>query len=633
MSRVLQPLDVNIQNSKAPLATNPEICSPGPKKVIVGIRASTNGEKVVAEYILSAFLGKGAFAQCFKMRDRQTGQVYAGKVIEKARLDKPHSKQKLITEIKIHKSLKHQNIVQFHSFFQDATSFYILLEMCNQKTLRDVVRQRKTITEAEARYYLIQTIDAVRYLHSKNIIHRDLKLDNIFIHDMKIKIGDFGLAAQLKQPDEKKRTLCGTPNYIAPEVLDQSGPGHSFEVDVWAIGVILYSLLIGKPPFETKTVEETYSRIRANNYGFPADKPISNEAKELITKLLHPQPAMRPKIDEILSHPFFFKRHVPSHLNCSALFEVPAAEIINSPKKSPSRKRKFSLEDNSEKQASKICKFDSNTSPTQAIKRMSLNKVPHTPSTAALEKLHKALSSHIASLGERKTRRSSSQAVHHTDHPINLWISKWVDYSYKFGLGYQFCDGTIAVSFNDATRISLAPTGNKIDFIDQPTLQSPSKPVRVLIPNKHKEYDSRAQKRITLLNYFKAYLIKCGESQGLESAGADVSVTEEGDYLPHVAAWKRTKDAILFHLSNNSVQINFHDHTKIVVSQEPNIVTFVDKKGTRSTHYLSDCTAPSEELLRRLKYVDACLQQLIQANAAGSLSTELNVAPLTPPTP
>lgn len=162
------------------------------------------------------------------------------------------------------------------------------------------------------------------------------------------------------------RTLCGTPNYIAPEVLDQSGPGHSFEVDVWAIGVILYSLLIGKPPFETKTVEETYSRIRvshhfveflacfavpdsirfqANNYSFPADKPISTEARELITKLLQPQPEKRPKIDEILADPFFFKRHVPSHLNCSALFEVPAADIINSPKKSPSRKRKLSLED------------------------------------------------------------------------------------------------------------------------------------------------------------------------------------------------------------------------------------------------------------------------------------------------
>ena len=147
-------------------------------------------------------------------------------------------------------------------------------------------------------------------------------------------------------------------------MLDQSGPGHSFEVDIWAIGVILYSLLIGKPPFETKTVEETYGRIRVrvfpvffifsfgflhldqqNNYSFPQDKPISNEAKELIKKLLHPSPAMRPKIEEIFADPFFYRRHIPAHLHCSALYEVPGAEIINSPKKSPTRKRKLCVEE------------------------------------------------------------------------------------------------------------------------------------------------------------------------------------------------------------------------------------------------------------------------------------------------
>lgn len=98
---------------------------------------------------------------------------------------------------------------------------------------------------------------ACRYLHDKKIIHRDLKLGNLFLNDdMQVKIGDFGLATTLDYDGERKKTLCGTPNYIAPEMLDKKG--HSFEVDIWAIGCILYTLLVGKPPFETETLKVTH---------------------------------------------------------------------------------------------------------------------------------------------------------------------------------------------------------------------------------------------------------------------------------------------------------------------------------------------------------------------------------------
>lgn len=104
------------------------------------------------------------------------------------------------------------------------------------------------------------------YLVKAKVIHRDLKLGNLFLSDkMELKLGDFGLATKLEFDGERKRTICGTPNYIAPEVLEGK-KGHSFEVDIWSFGVIMYTLLIGKPPFETSDVKTTYKRIKMNMY-------------------------------------------------------------------------------------------------------------------------------------------------------------------------------------------------------------------------------------------------------------------------------------------------------------------------------------------------------------------------------
>ena len=104
----------------------------------------------------------------------------------------------------------------------------------------------------------------MEYLHSKRVIHRDLKLGNLFLNDkMELKLGDFGLATWLEYNEEKKRTICGTPNYIAPEILDGK-QGHSYEVDCWSLGVIIYTMLVGKPPFETNDVKATYKRIKNN---------------------------------------------------------------------------------------------------------------------------------------------------------------------------------------------------------------------------------------------------------------------------------------------------------------------------------------------------------------------------------
>ena len=231
------------------------------------------------------------------------------------------------TEIKIHRTLKHLHVVRFERFFEDTLNAYIILELCNNNSMSEMMKRRKKLTEPESRYYLSQLVNALQYLHLNLVIHRDLKLGNLFLDaDMRVKVGDFGLATRLTTADEKRRTICGTPNYIAPEILEGK-EGHSFEVDIWSAGVILFTLLIGKPPFEAKDVKSTYKRILANQYAFPDHTVVSEHAKSLIRHMLQPRPERRPSLDYILDHSFFTSSSaiLPSSLPESALREAPTS--------------------------------------------------------------------------------------------------------------------------------------------------------------------------------------------------------------------------------------------------------------------------------------------------------------------
>lgn len=152
------------------------------------------------------------------------------------------------------------------------------------------------------------------------MIHRDLKLGNLFLsNNMEIKIGDFGLATKLEFDGERKRTICGTPNYIAPEILEGKN-GHSYEVDMWSLGVVIYTLLVGKPPFETNDVKTTYRRIRMNTYSFPEHVQISDQSRSLVTRILQTDPVKRPTLDEMLAHDFFHMGNsIPKLLPASTL--------------------------------------------------------------------------------------------------------------------------------------------------------------------------------------------------------------------------------------------------------------------------------------------------------------------------
>ena len=288
-----------------------------------------NGDVATRKYTKGRFLGKGGFARVYEIVNNDTGKRYAGKIVQKSSLTKSRAKQKLMSEIKIHRSLRHENIVGFEHFFEDGENVYILLEMCENQTMSELMKRRKRLTDLEIRCYANQILSAMKYLHSHRVIHRDLKIGNIFLNEkMQIKLGDFGLATKLEFEGERKRTICGTPNYIAPEVLDGKS-GHSYEVDTWSFGVILYTCLVGKPPFETSDVKTTYRRIRMNAYSFPEHVVVSDTAKSLITRILHSDPARRPSLDDILGHDFFQSAgSIPKLLPPSTLACPPSSSYL-----------------------------------------------------------------------------------------------------------------------------------------------------------------------------------------------------------------------------------------------------------------------------------------------------------------
>ncbi|KOC62866.1 Serine/threonine-protein kinase plk-1 [Habropoda laboriosa] len=268
---------------------------------------------------------------------------------------------KIAREIMIHKELNHVNVVQLHHYFEDNLNVYMLLEACPrkggfakvflmtdvsngneyackiirknrmqkihmQKSLMHVLKYRGKVTEPEARYYMKQMVTGVAYIHSQKVVHRDLKPGNMFLSDrMIVKIGDFGLATRL-DGQCRRVTICGTPNYIAPEVLYKQA--YSYEADVWALGCILYALLVGQPPFDTATLKETYARICNNHYREVDDTIASRSGQDLIKWLLQPNPELRPSLERVKEHAYLTKEYVPSTLPRISCFQMPRASII-----------------------------------------------------------------------------------------------------------------------------------------------------------------------------------------------------------------------------------------------------------------------------------------------------------------
>nr|XP_048723373.1 serine/threonine-protein kinase PLK1 [Caretta caretta] len=547
-------------------------------------------------YMRGRFLGKGGFAKCYEIAELQSQEVFAGKIVPKSLLVKPHQKEKMSMEISIHRSLAHRHVVGFQGFFEDSDFVFVVLELCRRRSLLELHKRRKALTEPEARYYLRQTILGCQYLHGNRVIHRDLKLGNLFLNDdMEVKIGDFGLATKVEYDGERKKTLCGTPNYIAPEVLGKKG--HSFEVDIWSIGCIMYTLLVGKPPFETSCLKETYIRIKKNEYNIP--KHINPVAANLIQKMLRSDPATRPTIDELLNDEFFTSGYIPTRLPTTCLTIPPRFSIAPSGFDPSGRKPLTAL--------------------NKDLDSPALDKTHEKEDEAALRELGEPVDCHLADMLQQlsvaNAAKPSERAVVRQEEaedpaciPI-FWVSKWVDYSDKYGLGYQLCDNSVGVLFNDSTRLIMYNDGDSLQYIEQNSTESYFT-VR--------SYPSTLTKKITLLKYFRNYM-----SEHLLKAGANIT-PREGDELarlPYLRTWFRTRSAIILHLSNGTVQINFfQDHTKIILCPLMAAVTYIDEKRDFRTYKLSliEEHGCCKELASRLRYARTMVEKLLSSKSGSA---------------
>ncbi|XP_054546216.1 calcium/calmodulin-dependent protein kinase type 1G isoform X2 [Talpa occidentalis] len=254
-------------------------------------------------FIFMEVLGSGAFSEVFLVKQRVTGKLFALKCIKKSPAFRDSS---LENEIAVLKRIKHENIVTLEDIYESATHYYLVMQLVSGGELFDRILERGVYTEKDASLVIRQVLSAVKYLHENGIVHRDLKPENLLYltpeENSKIMITDFGLSKM--EQSGVMSTACGTPGYVAPEVLAQKP--YSKAVDCWSIGVITYILLCGYPPFYEDSESKLFEKIKEGSYEFesPFWDDISESAKDFICHLLEKNPEERYTCEKALQHPW-----------------------------------------------------------------------------------------------------------------------------------------------------------------------------------------------------------------------------------------------------------------------------------------------------------------------------------------
>eukprot|EP00808_Paulinella_micropora_P028922 g49350.t1 len=268
---------------------------------------SIRKDEIAKHYKIEGKLGAGSFATVKKATRRSDGQIFAVKIIKKNEL-KPEEIMVVHDEVEIMHKIDHPHCVKFIEMFETKTKLYMIMELLTGGELFDRIVEKQAFSEKEAVGVVRAVAEALQYLHRQGIVHRDLKPENLLCSnktdDFVIKITDFGLAKFRLNANATMNTACGTPGYVAPEVLKNEAYGP--EVDVWSLGVIMYILLCGFPPFYHAKTSELYKLIKAGRYSFPEEYwgGISKDAKHLVSRCLTVNPKERITPQGILEHPW-----------------------------------------------------------------------------------------------------------------------------------------------------------------------------------------------------------------------------------------------------------------------------------------------------------------------------------------
>ncbi|KAL4858631.1 Serine/threonine-protein kinase Aurora-2 [Chlorella vulgaris] len=345
----LQPLSANVamqqqqhqQTAAAPAATVPlppvtsaaphGVMGPPPPRAATSGRlgeasASTSDERPASssasprrwqltDFDIGKPLGRGKFGNVYLARERKSKYIVALKVLFKNQLQQSNVEHQLRREIEIQSHLRHPNILRLYGYFYDQTRVYLILEYAARGELYKKLQSDGSFDEVRTATYIASLAKALTYCHSKHVIHRDIKPENLLRGlNGELKIADFGWSVHA--PNSRRKTLCGTLDYLPPEMVE--GSYHDAAVDVWSLGVLCFEFLYGTPPFEAAGHSETYKRILRVDLKFPASPQRSEGAKDLIRKLLVKDPKDRLPLEQVLQHPWILANDDPDLLKREA---------------------------------------------------------------------------------------------------------------------------------------------------------------------------------------------------------------------------------------------------------------------------------------------------------------------------
>lgn len=276
------------------------------------------GKQVKEFYDVICKLGTGSFGTVFKVKNKETGIIRAMKIIDREAVYLQDDEQKFLKEIEILRTCEHMNIIKIYEYFEDKKRFYLITEYVHGQELYDAICQWEHIDERIVRKIFYQIMSAITYLHKNNILHRDMKPENILIEnkskkltpytgidllsEFNIKVIDFGTSNYFKK-NKKLNLIIGSPYYIAPEVLDGE---YNEKCDIWSCGCILYVLLVGYPPFDAENRDALSKKIKSGKIDLKGDgwENISPKAKDLVKDMLERKYSKRLSAEEVMNHPW-----------------------------------------------------------------------------------------------------------------------------------------------------------------------------------------------------------------------------------------------------------------------------------------------------------------------------------------
>lgn len=298
--------------------------------------------RLVGDYILGPRIGSGSFAVVWRSRHRQSGHEVAVKEIDKKQLN-PKISESLLKEISILRTINHPNIIRLLEAIETEDWIYLVLEYCEGGDLAAYIHRHGKVSEAVARHFMRQLARGLQVLQEKHLIHRDLKPQNLLLSSYEsiplLKIGDFGFARSLTPQEGLADTLCGSPLYMAPEIIQNKK--YDAKADLWSVGAILFQLVTGRPPFDGNSQFQLFQNIlTSTELQFPAGalEELHPDCVDLCRRLLRQNPVERLKFEEFFSHKFLMDPRPMPEIKQSSLL-VPMDPIVERSNSSASDKR------------------------------------------------------------------------------------------------------------------------------------------------------------------------------------------------------------------------------------------------------------------------------------------------------